>query len=81
MANNKPVDTLRNGRLKVTIWANRNKTSSETYFTATLTKSYTDKKGEWKETTQLTGNEISRAGALLNKASKRVAELEAEATT
>jgi len=80
MANNKPVDTIRNGRLKVTIWENQNKSSGEAYFTATLVKSYTDKEGEWKETTQLTGNEISRAGALLNKASKRVAALEIEAT-
>jgi len=76
---NSPADVIRNGKLKCTIWENKNK-KKESFFTATLTKSYTDSKGEWHETSQLTGNEISRAGALLNKASKRVAELEQEAT-
>lgn len=75
---NSPVDTLRNKTLKVTIWENKSKDKKKTFFTANLTKSY--KVGDqWKETTQLTGNEISRAGALLNQASKRVAELEIEA--
>ena len=76
---NSPVDTIRQGRLKVTIWENKNK-KKESFFTATLTKSYKDAKDNWRETNQLTGNEISKAGALLNKASKRVAELEIEAT-
>ena len=76
MSNKIPADTIRVGRLKVTIWENKNSTTGESYFTANLTKSYTDKKGDWKETTQLTGNEVSKAGALLNKAYKRIAELE-----
>lgn len=72
---NSPVDTIRNGRLKVTIWQNKNK-KGETFFTASLVKSYKDKSDTWKETNQLTGNEISHASALLHKAAKRVAELE-----
>ena len=76
MANDKPVDTLRNGRLKVTIWQNNNGKTGEAFFTANLTKSYQDSNEKWQETTQLTGNEVSRAGALLNQASKRIAELE-----
>lgn len=74
---NSPVDTIRNGRLKVTIWKNSN-TNGNPFFTANMVKSYKDKNDEWRETTQLTGNEISHAAALLNKAAKRVAELELE---
>ena len=75
---NSPVDTIRNGRLKVTIWQNNN-TNGNPFFTANMVKSYKDKNDKWRETTQLTGNEISHAAALLNNAAKRVAELELEA--
>ena len=75
---NSPVDTIRNGKLKVTIWANKSK-SGDMFYTANLVKSYKDKKDQWKETTQLTGNEISHGPALLTQASKRVQELELEA--
>ena len=78
---NSPVDTIRNGRLKVTIWKNKSKqkNGNEFFYTANLVKSYKNKNDEWKETTQLTGNEISHAAALLAKAAKRVEELDPQA--
>lgn len=81
MAKNSPVDTIRNGRLKVTIWQNESKKNKgEFFYTATLVKSYKVKDtDQWKETNQLTGNEISHAAALLTKAAKKVEKLELEA--
>ena len=78
---NTPVDTIRNGRLKVTIWSNKSKQrkGNDVFYTANLVKSYKNKNDEWKETTQLTGNEISHAAALLAKAAKRVEELDLQA--
>ena len=75
---NKPAHIIRNGRLKVTIWRNTNN-DGEPFYTATLIKSYKDKDSDqWKETNQVTGNEISTAATMLVEASEKVSELEAD---
>ncbi|OED44352.1 hypothetical protein AB833_01730 [Chromatiales bacterium (ex Bugula neritina AB1)] len=69
---NQPVCTLRDGRIKVVVWQNNgNGNNKKPFYSATVTKSYQDDKGEWQETNSLTGNEMVRASTLLARAYSR----------
>ncbi len=64
---NKPVETLRDGYLKVAIWRNPTDNGYR-YSTGPLQRSYKDKEGQWRETEFLSGHEILRGSRLLEKA-------------
>jgi hypothetical protein len=69
---NQPVCTLRDGRIKVSVWQNDgNGNNKKPFYSATVTKSYQDGDGKWQETHSLTGNEMVRASELLNRAYSR----------
>ena len=71
---NKPVDTLRDGSLSATIWANPAKNGGIRY-SVELSRSYTDQNEKWQKTNYLSNGEILRGSHLLVKAHERIGEL------
>ena len=71
---NKPVYTLRDGLLKVNIWANESEKGTR-FSVGGVIRSYTNKDGKWIETTSLYSGDILRAVRLLEKAYDELAAL------
>lgn len=76
-SNNKPVDTLRDGSLKIAIWKNDTEHGVR-YSTGGVVRSYKDKSDQWQETRDLSNGELLKAARLLNLAYDRIAVLRAE---
>jgi len=74
--NNKPLATLRDGSLKVSIWGNRNEKGI--FYSADLVRSYTDEQGNWHDTRSLPFSVLLRAARLLELTYGRSLELRAE---
>ncbi|QDU70157.1 hypothetical protein [Engelhardtia mirabilis] len=75
MANNKPHDTIRDGNLKATIWANQGKNG--TFHTLDLTRSYRTQDG-WRDTTAgFSSSELLRIARLAYIAYDEIALLRA----
>jgi hypothetical protein len=75
MENNKgPEHTLRDSNLKATIW--RNEGDKGSYHTTTLTRLYTDDKGEIRETHSLGKNDLLKGSELLRNAYNRINEIQ-----
>ena len=72
---NKPVDSIRDGSLTVSIWANV--TESGIRHSVDLTRSYKDSDGKWQTTRSLSSGEILRSSRLLALAYDRILELKA----
>ena len=78
MANsNTPAFTLRDGRVKLTCWANIND-KGDTFHNVDVVKSYQDANQEWQDTTQLSGVDILKSANLLTQAYNKIGELNAE---
>lgn len=70
---NKPVETLRDGALKVSIFRNRGENGN--YYALDPGRIYTDEKtGEVREVSSLSGGEPLRMAHLLTKGYERVGE-------
>ena len=76
-SNTKPVDTIRDGNLKIAIWKNDTEHGVR-YSTSGIVRSYKDKSDVWQETRDLSNGELLRAARLLNLAYDRTAELRSE---
>ena len=70
---NKPAATLRDGRIKATIW--RNAGEKGTFHRVDFSRSYQDAKGDWHDSTSFSGTELLRLSHLAAKAYDKVAEL------
>ena len=77
---NKPAATIRDGVLKVNIWANETQYGIRHNIDSVI-RSYTDNNGVWKNTYSISNGDILKASRLLLKAYDRIAELEAENKT
>ena len=64
MANNKPIDTIRDGSLKATIWKRTSEKS--TFYSVELTRSYRDENGKWHDSKSFVGDELLRIARLAN---------------
>ncbi|WP_420331716.1 hypothetical protein [Oceanicaulis alexandrii] len=73
-----PADTVRDGRIKATMWE-RNGESGPPYGT-TITRTYTDKDGKARDTPFLSGADLLRASRVADKAYEREQELMRERT-
>lgn len=62
--NNRPLDTIRDGRIKVVIWENRND-KGDIYHTMTPSKTYEDRDGNLKDSHSFSMSEGLRAAALI----------------
>ena len=70
---NQPIDTLRDGRLKATIWKNQGDSGS--FYTVNLTRSYQDEAKEWRDSDSFSGSELPRIAHLATRAYDRTSEL------
>lgn len=67
---NKPLQTLRDSTLTVTIWKNQG--DKGPYYTAKLSRSYKDAQDNWQETDSLIGADLIKAQRLLGQAYDRI---------
>lgn len=67
-----PVETLRDGRLKATIWENQNENGS--YHSVSLAKTYEDKQGRLQDSHSFTGSELLRIAELARESHALCAE-------
>jgi len=68
-----PADTLRDGRVKATVWE-RDAETGPAYATK-VTRTYTDKDGQPRDTAYLSGADLLRASRVAEKAYEREQEL------
>jgi len=69
----KPIDTLRDGLLKATIWKNEGEKGP--FFTVNLTRTYQDGAGNYHDSDSFSGTELLRIARLAGHAYDRVGEL------
>ncbi len=82
---NKPTATLRDGRIKATIWKQDSEKGG--FFRVNFTRGYKDDAGNWHDSDSFSGAELLRIAYLATKAYEATADLrsqqdraEAEAT-
>ena len=73
---NKPVETLRDGALKLSIF--RNQRENGVSFSMQPGRIYTDSQGHVRESASLSGSEPIRMAKLLDKGYDRVADFKAQ---
>ncbi|MEE9391200.1 MAG: hypothetical protein V3W41_01710 [Planctomycetota bacterium] len=70
---NKPIDTLRDGSLKATIWSNFGEKGA--FYTVSLTRTYKDDGGNYHDSDSFSGSELLRIAHLATRAYDRVSDL------
>ena len=63
---NKPVETIRDGSLKASIF--RNEGEKGTFFSTTLSRTYTDERGNFHDSNVFSGTDLLRVSELARKA-------------
>ena len=71
---NKPVATLRDGKLKGVIWKNPKKEGGH-FYNAEIVRSYQDDQEQWHDSHSLVGTELLQASRLYQKLYDRIQEL------
>lgn len=71
-----PVETLRDGRLKATVWENQNENGS--YHSVSLAKTYEDKQGRLQDSHSFTGSELLRIAELARESHSLIRDLRRE---
>ncbi|MEM1149538.1 MAG: hypothetical protein AAGI03_03140 [Pseudomonadota bacterium] len=66
MDQNQPLHTIRDGRLKATIWENVND-KNEIYHTVTLAKTYEDRNGKLQDSHSFSSSELLRVAKLADE--------------
>ena len=74
MSSHPPIDTLRYGSLKASIWENRNQ-NGDPYWAVNFAKTYRDSSGRLADTTAFVGSDLLVLAQLANKAFERTQEL------
>ena len=70
MANNKPIETIRHEGLKATIWDNSS--DEGPFFTATLSRTFKDKDGNYKDSNSYSPSNLLVASHIAQKAFDRI---------
>ncbi|MEO1193306.1 MAG: hypothetical protein AAFY02_16205 [Pseudomonadota bacterium] len=73
---NKPIETLRDGRLKATVWENKNEKGS--YHTVSLAKVYEDRNGKLQETNSFSAGELLRIAELARESHGHIRDMRRE---
>lgn len=74
--NNKPVEEIRDGSVKASIFQNVGEKG--TFFSTKLTRTYTDDRGNYHDTNVFTGTDLLRVSELARKAYSTSLELKQE---
>lgn len=77
MSKDKPVDVLRDGALKSTIW--RNPSEKGDFYTTTLSRTYKSDDGQYKDSHSFSSNEMLRVAELSRRSHNRVLALKRDA--
>lgn len=72
---NTPTDTLRDGNIKATIWANFGEKG--TFYTVTFTRTYKDEGDNYQDSDSFSGTQLLRVAHLASRAYDRLSELRA----
>jgi hypothetical protein len=72
MAKQKPVHKIDLNGLRATVWKNQGKNGD--YYTVQLSRSFRDKKGNWKDTASFGVRHLDAVRSLLDQAEKFVAD-------
>ena len=70
----KPVDVVKVGRIKTTIWENRTD-AGKSYFSLTITRTYRADNGDWKDTATFSPEDLPRIRLASDKAFDKINEL------
>lgn len=76
--NTPPIETLRDGNIKASLWVNES--DNGPFITTTIARTYTDQKGQVRDTTGFTGTDLLRVAELARVAYQRAGELRRELT-
>ena len=71
--NEKPIDTIRDGSLKATIWRNFGENGS--FYAVQFTRTWRDDQGIYHDSDSFSGTELLRVARLVGKAYDRSVEL------
>ena len=74
MTNNNPIETLRDGALTATIWANQS-SEGKTFHSVTFGRTYTDDAGNVKNADSFSGSDLLKIARLSGQAYDRIIEL------
>jgi len=72
-ANNKPIETLRDGSLKATIWKNTGEKGD--FFSVQFSRTWQDDQEQYHDADSFSGSQLLRVAHLAAKAYDRTAEL------
>lgn len=72
---NTPIDTLRDGQLKATIWKNHGEKGN--FYTVTITRTYKDDAGNYHDSDSFSGTQLLQVSHLAGRAYDRVNQLRA----
>lgn len=75
MSNHPPIDVLRSGALKATVWENESQSSGEPYYAVTFSKTYRDADGRLADSNAFVGADILVLSHLATQAFSRTNEL------
>ena len=75
---NRPVDTLRDGNLKASIWRNEGENGAS--YSTTFARVWRDDQGKWHDSQSYSGTDMLRLGELSRTAYHRTNELRREQT-
>jgi hypothetical protein len=75
-ADNRPVDVIRDGNLKASIW--RNEGENSVAYATTIARTYKTEDGAYRESNSFTGTELLRVSELARKAYDRTNDLRRE---
>ncbi|MGD9693603.1 MAG: hypothetical protein AB7G17_07260 [Phycisphaerales bacterium] len=70
--NAKPIDTIRDGSLKATIWKNAGEKGD--YYSVRITRTWRDDQGNYHDSDSFSGSELLRVARLASMAYDRSAE-------
>ena len=73
----RPVESLRDGAIKASIW--RNESENGAFFAVTFARTYKDKDGNLQDTDSFSGAELLRLARLADKAYDRAGKLTRDA--
>lgn len=74
--NSKPIETIRDGALKASIWKNQGEKGP--FYSVRITRTYTDDQGNYHDSDSFSGSELLRVARLADQAYGRTAELRAD---
>ncbi len=72
----RPVETLRDGAIKASVW--RNEGENGVYYATSISRTYTDQEGNARDTNSFIGTDLLKVGEIARSAYERTREMRRE---